>query len=215
MRVDSSGNVGIGTSSPTGKLHAVLATSYSPGSGWSSSTAVFGGSTLLSGAFGITYDDTNGAGLASIIPGTSYKPIYTNCSEFIVKTNGTTEQARIDSSGNLQFNSGYGSVATAYGCRAWVNFNGTGTVAIRASGNVTSITDNGTGEYTVNLTTALTDANYSVVGSCGTGAAGNDDFNLTTNYNAAPTTSAVRIGSQRANSGVATDVAYISLAIFR
>jgi hypothetical protein len=122
---------------------------------------------------------------------------------------------RITGDGNLQFNSGYGSVATAYGCRAWVNFNGTGTVAIRASGNVTSITDNGTGEYTVNLTTALTDANYSVVGSCGTGAAGSDDFNLTTNYNAAPTTSAVRIGSQRANSGVATDAAYISLAIFR
>jgi hypothetical protein len=54
-----------------------------------------------------------------------------------------TERMRIDSSGNLKFNSGYGSVATAYGCRAWVNFNGTGTVAIRASGNVSSITDNG------------------------------------------------------------------------
>jgi hypothetical protein len=67
-----------------------------------------------------------------------------------------------DASANLQFNSGYGSVATAYGCRAWVNFNGTGTVAIRASGNVTSITDNGTGEYTVNFTTAMPDANYSV-----------------------------------------------------
>lgn len=67
-------------------------------------------------------------------------------------------------SGNLQFNSGYGSVATAYGCRAWVNFNGTGTVAIRASGNVTSITDNGTGDYTVNFTTAMPDANYSTTG---------------------------------------------------
>jgi hypothetical protein len=127
----------------------------------------------------------------------------------------------LDNSGNtavggtLSFNSGYGSAATAYGCRAWVNFNGTGTVAIRASGNVTSITDNGTGDYTVNIATALTDANYSAVGSCGSGAAGNDDYNLTTNYNAAPTTSAVRIGSQRANSGVATDAAYISLSIFR
>ena len=50
-----------------------------------------------------------------------------------------------DASANIQFNSGYGSVATAYGCRAWVNFNGTGTVAIRGSGNVTSITDNGRG----------------------------------------------------------------------
>jgi hypothetical protein len=47
-------------------------------------------------------------------------------------------------------------------CRAWVNFNGTGTVAIRASFNVSSITDNGVGQYTVNLTTAMVDANYSV-----------------------------------------------------
>jgi hypothetical protein len=50
-------------------------------------------------------------------------------------------------------------------CRAWVNFNGTDTVAIRASFNVSSITDNNTGDYTVNFTTALADANYSVVAS--------------------------------------------------
>jgi hypothetical protein len=62
--------------------------------------------------------------------------------------------------GDLSFNSGYGSSAVAYGCRAWVNFNGTGTVAIRASGNVSSITDNGVGDYTVNFTTAMPDANY-------------------------------------------------------
>ena len=53
--------------------------------------------------------------------------------------------------------------------KAWVNFNGTGTVAIRASLNVSSITDNGTGDYTVNFTTALADANYSIVGSSGSG----------------------------------------------
>jgi hypothetical protein len=50
-----------------------------------------------------------------------------------------------------------------YKCRAWVNFNGTGTVAIRAAGNVSSITDNGTGQYTVNFTTAMPDANYAAV----------------------------------------------------
>lgn len=55
--------------------------------------------------------------------------------------------------------------APIYPCRAWVNFNGTGTVAIRASGNVSSITDNGTGDYTVNFTTAMPDANSSVVGT--------------------------------------------------
>jgi hypothetical protein len=73
---------------------------------------------------------------------------------------------RITSDGLLQFNSGYGSAATAYGCRAWVNFNGTGTVAINGSGNVSSITDNGTGDYTVNFTTAMPDTNYASVGSC-------------------------------------------------
>ena len=52
--------------------------------------------------------------------------------------------------------------APIYACRAWVNFNGTGTVAIRASGNVSSITDSGTGNYLVNFTTAMPDANYSV-----------------------------------------------------
>ena len=55
--------------------------------------------------------------------------------------------------------------APAYQCRAWVNFNGTGTVAIRASGNVSSITDNGVGDYTVNFTTAMPDTNYSMAGS--------------------------------------------------
>lgn len=50
--------------------------------------------------------------------------------------------------------------APIYPCRAWVNFNGQGTVAIKASGNVSSITDNGVGQYTVNFSTALTDTNY-------------------------------------------------------
>lgn len=66
-------------------------------------------------------------------------------------------------SGDMSFNSGYGSAAVAYGCRAWVNFNGTGTVAIRASGNVTSITDNGVGTYAVNFTNAMPNANYGYV----------------------------------------------------
>ena len=77
-------------------------------------------------------------------------------STFAAGVSGTTGSF----SGNMSFNSGYGSAAVAYGCRAWVNFNGTSTVAIRASGNVTSITDNGTGDYTVNFTTAMPDANY-------------------------------------------------------
>ena len=76
-----------------------------------------------------------------------------------------TTAASIDTSANFQFNSGYGSVVTAYGCRAWVNFNGTGTVAIRASGNVSSITDLNTGYYRINFTNAMPDVNYAVVGT--------------------------------------------------
>jgi hypothetical protein len=56
--------------------------------------------------------------------------------------------------------------APIYGARAWVNFNGTGTVAIRASGNVSSITDNGVGRYFVNFTNLMPDANYSTVSTC-------------------------------------------------
>ena len=76
-------------------------------------------------------------------------------------------------SGNLSFNSGYGSSAVAYGCRAWVNFDGTGTPAIRASGNISSVTRSSAGRYDVNFTTAMPDANYAVSamlnGNSGTG----------------------------------------------
>ena len=68
-------------------------------------------------------------------------------------------------SGDLKFNSGFGSVATAYGVRAWVNFNGKSTVSIRASGNVSSITDNGTGDYTINFTVSMPDTSYASSGS--------------------------------------------------
>ena len=78
-----------------------------------------------------------------------------------------TASGQVSVGGNLLMNSGYGSAATAYGCRAWVNFNGnTATPStIRGSGNVTSITKNGSGDYTINFTSALVDTNYAVSGS--------------------------------------------------
>lgn len=89
--------------------------------------------------------------------------------QFILKVNSgaegssPSEALRVDSSGNLAFDSGYGSVATAYGCRAWVNFSGINSLVIRESKNVSSITDNGTGQYTVNFTTLMPDANYCAI----------------------------------------------------
>ena len=100
-------------------------------------------------------------------------------------------------------------------CRAWVNFNGTSTVTIRASYNVSSITDNGTGDYTVNFTTAMADANYSAVGSAGKGASGGGGGRqVTTNCLANPTTSACRINTTDGG-GVVNDLEFISIAIFR
>ena len=60
---------------------------------------------------------------------------------------------------DFQFNSGYGSTATAYGIRAWVDYNGD-TNTINASGNISSVTDNGTGNFTVNFSTAMPDTYY-------------------------------------------------------
>jgi len=122
------------------------------------------------------------------------------------------EQARITSTGLLQFNSGYGSVATAYGCRAWVNFNGTGTPAIRASGNVSSITDNGTGYYTVNFTTAMPDANYSVSGS--TVGSGNGGRFIDAR-GVALATGSCQFGTWSAIADTLADTDYVSIQIFR
>ena len=105
-------------------------------------------------------------------------------------------------------------------CRAFVNFNGTGTVAIRASFNVTSITDNGTGDYTVNFTNALPDANYAVnVTTMRNAAAGVADpvigsvYNDTT-YGNAYTTTNVRIETTFGASASADPLA-VNAAIFR
>jgi hypothetical protein len=95
----------------------------------------------------------------------------------IVFQTNSAEAMRIDSSGNLKFNSGFGSVATAYGVRAWVNFNGTGAVAINGSGNVTSITDSGTGDYRINFTINMPNTNYSAVATATKGAGGPGDAN--------------------------------------
>ena len=100
--------------------------------------------------------------------------------------------------------------APIYACRAWVNFDGTGTVAIRASGNVTSITDNGTGNYTVNFTTAMPDANYSAV-AFGEVVSSTCDI---CGVSGSRTTSAVRLNVYN-TAGASVDAPIVNVAIFR
>ena len=106
--------------------------------------------------------------------------------------------------------------APIYPCRAWVNFNGTGTVAIRASGNVSSITDNGTGDYTVNFTTAMPDTNYAVAGCAYWPASDVLVASLYESGLTARTVSAVRVRNTYVFSGITLyDGAFTSVSIFR
>jgi hypothetical protein len=100
--------------------------------------------------------------------------IFFSAADTIDFAEGGTATGQFDSSGNFKFNSGFGSVATAYGCRAWVNFDGISGTTIRGSGNISSVTRSSAGRYDINFTTAMPDANYSPVaflnGTTGTGA---------------------------------------------
>ena len=148
INLDSSGQVGIGTSSPDSILD------------------------LEGAAPTITLNDTNGTDDRATLQSTGGALILTARDgtadgEIIFKKfDGTTtdETARITNAGNLQFDSGYGSVATAFGVRAWINFDGTAATigSGRASGNMDAVTDNGTGDYTINFTNDMPDANYCV-----------------------------------------------------
>jgi hypothetical protein len=216
--------------------------------------------------------------------------IFFPAADTIAFSEGGVEAMRLDSSANLQFNSGYGSVATAYGCRAWVNFNGgantnlSGTYArtspsttltvtatahglivgnsvnldfttgtgldgvytvvtvvdadtftvttvastttsgnvtllrntIRASGNVSSITDNGTGDYTVNFTTAMPDANYAVSYTRSFSSPAPTGTRAHFTIAGSQTTTTVRIAANANNNNTtAEDVTDASVAIFR
>ena len=127
---------------------------------------------LTSNGTTATWAAASGGTPTSIANGTSNVSISSSNGAITASTNGTSALT-VTTGQILQFNSGYGSVATAYGCRAWVNFNGQSSAAIRGSANISSITINGTGDWTLNFTTAMPDANYAAV--FGSDAIGNND----------------------------------------
>jgi hypothetical protein len=187
---DASGNVGIGTSSPWSQI-----SSY----GASGATTQF-----------IGFKNADGGdirfGKASGVDNTCLLGTFT--SNRIKFYTNSVNVMDLDTNGNLLFNSGYGSVATAYGCRAWVNFNGTGTVTINGSGNVSSITDGGTGTYTANFTTAIVDANYSSLMTIGT----NSNRGVASD---SASTSSIGLRSYITSTGALEDQPRVCVSIFR
>lgn len=154
---DASGNVGIGSTSASGRLHvrqdqdgttrSILHNRNSSGTPLVELDFITGAVDLSDNRY--AYIQSGGGSSQYIAFGTGQGA-------------SPTERARIDSSGNWYMNSGYGSVAVAYGCRAWVNYNATGS-STRASGGLSSVTKNGTGDYTLNFSNTMPDTNYSVV----------------------------------------------------
>ena len=187
MRVDTSGNVGIGTSSPGYKLDV-------------SGTLHTTGEARFDNAINLKTATLN--------------QVYFDDAVAFTK-NGTGERMRIASNGQMSTTNGAGTVSLAYDARAWVNFNGTGTVAIRASGNVSSITDNGTGDYTLNFATAMPDANYAWQGGSWNSAGTGSGFVFINNSVAsALATSSIRFRTGDSNTSY-YDVAYITVSVFR
>jgi hypothetical protein len=213
MRIDSNGNVGIGTTSPLNPIQTYKLGDFSSSTNNIRNLAYFqADATVANSSIIFNTNPTSGLNLRGF-------RIDYQSSAFAIgrfhtdKTTGFTPDLNITSDGLFQFNNGYGSVATAFGCRAWVNFNGTGTVAIRASGNVTSITDNGTGLYTVNFTAVMPDANYAMNAS-GYRVSGSYSSYINIDSSSAPTTSACRIASSN-DTGALVDAVIISVSFIR
>ena len=170
---------------------------------------------ILSGTNGLS--DIDGSASTPAIRGTDTNTgIFFPGNDRIGFAEGGVQVGEFDASGNFQFNSGYGSTAIAYGCRAWVNFSGTGTVTIRASGGVSSITDVGVGVYAVNFSNTFPDTNYALVATFGddSGSTGNGLYAFK-HTSTALSTSSQRVVCGRPDNGALADAAYVTVAVFR
>jgi hypothetical protein len=198
--VDTSGNVGLGIT-PVVNLHGYSNNGGTPATTGTSTTGV--SARLQNGS--VNFD------LGTYVSGACFiQPRLTgnNATNFDLVLNPNGGRVGVNSA----LVDTVAGTAPLYMARAWVNFNGTGTVAIRASGNVSSITDNGTGDYTVNFTTAMSDANYSasMLGGIITPGSIGRVVEAT-----APTTTNIRMKTYISATGVATDFDLVYATIFR
>jgi hypothetical protein len=237
LRIDSSGRVGIGSSSPGGLLE-VKSADQNP-----NIFRLYNAYNAGASSWGVDFYRNTDSGDNLSVAEIKAVRAGGNTSELKFGTSSTPgtviERFRIGSAGQLGIGGATygtsGQVLTSGGAsaapswqdtgggagtlKAWVNFNGTGTVAIRGSGNVSSITDNGTGDYTVNFTTAMADVNYSLSANSSNGAQGtNDEYTGISAYGTdSYLAGSVRIGCVRWRYDVQVmfDVPIVSVAIFR
>ena len=196
-----SGNVGIKTTSPTypletsfmGVTGAVNAAAASSGA---FSQESFGTRILALGA------NSSTVGSFSVVNATS--------------AGGSQVSAGLDSSGNWQINSGYGSTATIYGCRAWAAFNGTNG-SIYGSGGISSVTRSSTGRYVLNFSFTMPDTNYATIGSTSQVAAGGSPMGVFGKTYDTPnqTTTSITVYTLRSTDATLIDYPYVNFCIYR
>ena len=181
------------------------------------------GNTTIAGTLGVTgnttvdgviYADDNTTANTPVISfiGDTNTGIGRSAADTLDLITGGNSRFRIESTGQIkavyesQVGTDYNTqLDNGYFCRAWVNFNGTGTVAIRASGNVSSITDSGIGIYDVNFTTAMPDTNYSSLSTVEAWVSGTSAY----------TTSGFRIGVYVSTTGANYDDSGVKAGVFR
>jgi len=213
MAIDANGNVGIGITSPSHDLHVFRASGANTFAVTNSGTTGSDYSILYAAAGSYTTEFTQYGNGATFLYGnaTSFNIGLNSAGPVAFYTNAE-ERMRIASNGaQSSVIPGGSTLLPQFACRAWVNFNGTGTVEIRASGNVSSITDNGTGDYTVNFTTAMPDANYSASMSTDNSS---PVISFAADSATARTASAIRVRSITTAFGLADPVQF-NVAIFR
>lgn len=199
------------------------------GAGGGSGTTLYGGLNGTTATFsGVIYadDDTTANTPVISFTGDTNTGIGRSAADTLDFVTGGNSRFRIESTGQIkavyesQVGTDYNTTLNnGYLCRAWVSFNGTGTVAINSSGNVSTISDNGTGDYTVNFTVALPDINYCANGSNGFRASASGGFacfnrNASTGAEVAPLVGELRYGSQDVT-GAPFDSKYNYVAVFR
>jgi hypothetical protein len=194
----ATGNVGIGTNDPKARLHAVASlvsgATYRPSAPFVMERDGDCELQIIANEASIS-QVRFGNGLTNFAGAISYNHL---SNELFIFTNGVSRH-RIASDGAQSSVIPGGSVLLPeFKCRAWVNFNGVGTVAIRASGNVSSVTRTDAGRYTVNFATAMPDANYVVAGS---GGQGEESWSFNKPAGGSQTTTSVQITNMRPGIG--------------
>ena len=186
--------------------------SVTAGVGTFGSVASSGAISGTTGTFSGTSTFANAINLTHASAGSNY--IYFN-EDLQLAKNGTGTRLKIDTSGNLQYNSGFGSVSTVYGCRAWIQLNQGGSQSITGSGGVSSITDQGTGQTSITFTTEMPDNNYAMVGGAQQSSDSSVNYGFSLCMQSYTTTYGILIYRPQASSDVKQDNSKIHVAFFR